>query len=56
MNSVLQNASSLFGKQQGRDELLTWLRFLTDQAFRDEFLKTVQDQAIVNYWQRSFPH
>ena len=56
MNSVLQNAISAFLESSRPGTIVDLLRFLVEPAFRNEFLTSVQDSAIVDYWRRSFPH
>ena len=56
MNSVLQNAISAFLERSRPGTIVDLLRFLVELAFRNEFLTSVQDSAIVDYWRRSFPH
>ena len=55
MNSVLANgiAAMLESTQGGTLPVLR--RFLVDQSFHKEFLKTVTDPENVFYWEREFP-
>jgi hypothetical protein len=56
MNSVLQNGILAFLESDRRGTLADLRRFLIEPAFRNEFLKSVQDSEVVYYWQKSFPH
>ena len=56
MNSVLQNAILAFLESNRRGTIADLRRFLIETAFRNEFLKSVNDAEIVYYWQKSFPH
>jgi hypothetical protein len=56
MNSVLQNAILAFLESPNHGTIADLQRFLIEPAFRNEFLKTVQDSQVVYYWQKSFPH
>lgn len=55
MNSVLANAILAFLESGRGGNLLDLKRFLIEKEFRDEFLKTVEDDEIRYYWQREFP-
>lgn len=56
MNSVLQNAILAFLESTRQGTIADMRRFLIEPAFRNEFLKSVQDSEVVYYWQKSFPH
>ena len=56
MNSVLQNAILAFLESDRRGTIADLRRFLIEPAFRNEFLKSVNDSEVVYYWQKSFPH
>jgi hypothetical protein len=56
MNSVLQNAILAFLESNRRGTIADLRRFLIEPAFRNDFLKSVQDSEVVYYWQKSFPH
>jgi hypothetical protein len=55
MNSVLHNAILAFLESPRRGTLADLRRFLIEPAFRNEFLKSVQDPDVVYYWQKGFP-
>jgi len=55
MNSVLQNAILAFLESDRGGTLADLRRFLVNPAYRNEFLKTVKDSGVVEYWQESFP-
>jgi hypothetical protein len=55
MNSVLQNAILAFLESDRRGTIADLQRFLIEPDFRHDFLKSVKDSHIVNYWQKSFP-
>jgi hypothetical protein len=54
MNSVLGNAILAFLESREGGTLLDLRRFLVDADFRTGFLKTVQDEEVVFYWEREF--
>ena len=56
MNSVFQNAILAFLENDRRGTIADLRRFLIEPAFRNEFLKSVEDSEVVYYWQKSFPH
>jgi hypothetical protein len=56
MNSVLQNAILAFLESSRGGTIADVRRFLIEPAFRNEFLRSVQDSEVVYYWQKSFPH
>ena len=56
MNSVLQNAILAFLESDRGGTIADLLRFLIKAPYRNEFLKTVRDSRVVDYWQESFPH
>lgn len=55
MSSVLSNAINAFLESSKGGTLLDLRRFLADQAFRKEFLKTVTDEVVLSYWNHEFP-
>jgi type IV secretion system coupling TraD/TrwB family protein len=55
MNSVLKNAILAFLESDRRGTLADLQQFLIETPFRNEFLKSVKDTYVVNYWQKSFP-
>jgi hypothetical protein len=55
MNSVLKNAILAFLESDRRGTLADLQQFLIETPFRNEFLKSVRDTYVVNYWQKSFP-
>jgi hypothetical protein len=54
LNSVLQNAILAFLESDQGGTLADIQRFLIEPAFREQFLKTVRDPAIVYYWKKGF--
>lgn len=56
MNSVLQNAILAFLESNRRGTIADLRRFLIEPPFRNDFLKSVRDEEVVYYWQKSFPH
>jgi len=55
MSSVLHNAILAFLDSSRGGTLSDLRRFLLDVRYRNEFLKTVNDQEMVYYWQKGFP-
>jgi hypothetical protein len=55
MNSVLKNAILAFLESDRRGTLADLQQFLIETPFRNEFLKSVRDTYVVNYWQKNFP-
>lgn len=55
MSSVLSNAINAFLEGKKGGTLLDLRKFLADQSFRKEFLKTVSDEVILSYWNHEFP-
>ncbi len=55
MNVVLANGILAMLESREGGTLMTLRRFLIDKSFRDNFLKTVEDQEIVYYWEKEFP-
>lgn len=55
MTSVLANAVIAFLESKEGGTLNDLKRFLIDKNFRNQFLKTVQDSEVINYWEREFP-
>jgi len=56
MNSVLQNAILAFLESDRRGTIADLRRFLIEDRFRNDFLKSVKDSEVVYYWEKSFPH
>lgn len=55
MNSILANSVLAFLESTRGGNLLDLKRFLIERSFREDFLKTVQDEEIRYYWQVEFP-
>ncbi|MFZ5500970.1 MAG: type IV secretory system conjugative DNA transfer family protein, partial [Candidatus Micrarchaeota archaeon] len=55
MNAVLANGILAMLESSQGATLMTLRRFLIEKPYRNEFLKTVQDQEIVYYWEKEFP-
>jgi hypothetical protein len=55
MDSVLANAVLAFVESERGGTLFELKRFLVEKAFRNEFLESVQDEAIRYFWQHEFP-
>jgi hypothetical protein len=55
MNSVLKNAILAFLESDRRGTLTDLQQFLVYPPFRNEFLKSVKDTYVVDYWQKNFP-
>ena len=55
MNSVLQNAILAFLESDRRGTIADLRKFLIETPFRNDFLKSVKDENVVYYWQKSFP-
>ncbi|MDR3548570.1 MAG: type IV secretion system DNA-binding domain-containing protein [Candidatus Pacebacteria bacterium] len=55
MNSILQNAILAFLESDRGGTIADLLRFLTNESYQKEFLTTVKDSRIVDYWQETFP-
>jgi len=55
MDSVLANAVLAIVESSQGGTLFDLKRFLVEKQFRDEFLKTVSDQAVRYFWQHEFP-
>jgi hypothetical protein len=55
MNSVLANALLAFVESKEGGTLIDLRRFLIEKAYREQFLKTVNDPSIVYYWQKEYP-
>lgn len=55
IHSVLANAILAFLENPRGGTLKDLRRFLIDPSFRLDYLKEVQDDAVVFYWQREFP-
>jgi DNA helicase HerA-like ATPase len=55
MDSVLANAILAFLESSRGGTLFDLKRFLVEKDFRNEFLETVQDEAIRYFWKNEFP-
>ena len=55
MNSVLANAILAFLESEKGGTLADMRRFLVEDEFRQNFLRTVADPEVVYYWQKEFP-
>lgn len=55
MNSVLSNAVLAFLESEQGGSLTDLRRFLIEETYRREFLKTIKDQEVMYYWQKEFP-
>lgn len=55
MTSVLGNAVLAILEHERGGTLVDLRRFLVEPDFRREFLKGVEDQEVVYYWQKEFP-
>ncbi|MGI8640427.1 MAG: type IV secretory system conjugative DNA transfer family protein [Pyrinomonadaceae bacterium] len=55
MDSVLANAILAFVESSRGGTLFELKRFLVEKDFRNEFLKTVQDEAVRYFWINEFP-
>jgi hypothetical protein len=55
MGSVLNNAILAFLESNQGGTIADVRRFLIEPAFRNDFLKTVQDAELLYYWQKGFP-
>lgn len=55
MDSVLANAILAFVESDKGGTLFDLKRFLVEKDFRNEFLRSVQDEAIRYFWQNEFP-
>jgi hypothetical protein len=55
MTSVLSNAINAFLESNKGGSLLDLRTFLVDKNFRNEFLKTVEDESVIQFWQKEFP-
>jgi hypothetical protein len=55
MDMVLRNAILAFLESSAGGTLSDLRRFLTEPAFRSEFLATVREPEVVYYWQKVFP-
>lgn len=55
MNSVLANAIMAFVESSKGGTLIDLRRFLIEKPFRDQFLETVHDEAVVYYWKHEYP-
>ena len=55
MDTVLQNAILAFLKSTRGGTLADLRRFLRDEKFRSEFLQTVRDPEVRDFWQEVFP-
>jgi hypothetical protein len=55
MNSVLANAILAFLESTKGGTLIDLRRFLLEKSFREQFLSSVQDDAITYYWHHEYP-
>lgn len=55
MTSVLSNAINAFLESNQGGSLLDLRTFLVDKQYRNEFLKTVEDETVIQFWQKEFP-
>ncbi len=55
MDSVLANAILAFVESEKGGTLFDLKRFLIEKDFRNEFLKTVKDEAVRYFWLNEFP-
>jgi energy-coupling factor transporter ATP-binding protein EcfA2 len=55
MDSVLANAILAFVESERGGTLFDLKRFLVEKDFRNEFLKTVKDEAVRYFWLNEFP-
>jgi len=55
MNSVLANAILAFLNSSQGGTLMELRRFLIEKPFREAYLKTIQDEHILYYWQHEYP-
>lgn len=55
MDSVLANAILAFVESSRGGTLFDLKRFLIERDFRNEFLGTVQDEAVCYFWKNEFP-
>jgi hypothetical protein len=56
MDIVLQNAILAVLNNERDGTLRDLQRFLAETPFRKEYLTTVQDEEVVNFWENIFPH
>lgn len=55
MDTVLQNSILAFLKSTRGGTLADLRRFLRDEKFRSDFMHTVQDAEVLDFWQSEFP-
>jgi len=55
MTAVLSNTINTFLESTQGGTLIELKRFLLEDNFRNQFLKTVQDQSILYYWHHEYP-
>lgn len=55
MNSVLANAILAFLNSSQGGTLIELRRFLIEKPFREAYLKTIEDEHILYYWQHEYP-
>lgn len=55
MNSILANAVLAFLESSRGGNLIDLKRFLIEKSFREDFLRTVEDEEIRRYWLHEFP-
>jgi hypothetical protein len=55
MNSVLANAVLAILEHPEGGTLMDMRRLLVEKPFREEYLRSVQDEQVVYYWRKEFP-
>jgi len=55
MTAVLSNAINTFLESSEQGTLIELKRFLIEEKFRNEFLNSVEDEALHYYWKYEFP-
>lgn len=55
MTAVLTNAINAFLESEREGTLIELKRFLIEERFRAQFLKSIEDQSIRYYWQYEYP-
>jgi len=55
MTAVLSNAINTFLESSKKGTLIELKRFLIEDTFRNDFLKSVDDEALHYYWKYEFP-
>lgn len=54
MTTILTNAINAFLESEQGGTLFDLRRFLIDDKFRNQFLKTVHDPTVINFWQQEY--